>query len=291
MRMSIVVPCYNEERHIRACVESLLAQDYPEDRFEILIVDNNSTDRSAEIVREYPRARLLREPIQGDFASRNRGLMESTGEVLAFTDADTAPDPDWLSNIAKTMADPKLGIIVGKLRFGPGRALAMLEAYEEEKGSYVFSTRTPEIYFGYTCNMVVRRSLFDRLGAFPEVQRNSDIVFLRRALEEYSCDVAVYGADVQVRRLEVPTVWAYFAKQRVYGRDYRRYAAVADVQPLSYRLRWEIFRRATRGRGYSALQSAMLLALLAIGALNYDVSRWLAGRKLESVGSSGAAGG
>ena len=275
MRISVIVPFFNEERHIAACVESLLAQDYPEDAYEILMVDNNSTDGSVEIVRRYPRVRLLHESVQGDFASRNRGLAEATGQVVAFTDADTAPFPDWLGNIARTMADPEVGIIIGRLEFASDSPLlAMMEAYEAEKGAYVFSSDIPEIYFGYTCNMAVRRTLFERLGPFASVQRNSDVVFVRRAVDTCSCRVAVYGPEVRVLRLEIPTFGAYLAKQRTYGRDYPRYAESSGSRPLNARQRWQIFRRTVRAKGYSPLRAAILLSLLVMGALSYEAARW-----------------
>ena len=276
MRISVVVPIYNEERHIEGCVEALLAQNYPSEEFEIIMVDNNSTDRSAEIVRRYPRVTLLSETTQGDFASRNRGLRAATGEVIAFTDSDTAPAPDWLTNIGRVMADPEVGVIVGRLQFAPGsRLLSMMEAYEAEKAAYIFSSDCAEIYFGYTCNMVVRKALFDRLGPFAPVQRNSDVVFVRRAVDEYSCAVAVYGSDVRVRRLEIPSFRAYLGKQIIYGRDFPRYAKISAARPLDSRERLQVFRRTVRQQGYSPLQAALLLSLLVAGALAYDGARWL----------------
>jgi glycosyltransferase involved in cell wall biosynthesis len=275
MRISIVVPFYNEERHIERCIEALLAQDYPSDAFEIILVDNNSTDRSAEIVERYDRVRLLREPIQGDYASRNRGVREASGEIIAFTDSDTAPRPDWLTAIARTMSDPTVGAIVGRIEFAPTRLLSMMEAYEAAKSTFIFSSDVPEIYFGYTCNMAVRKSLFDSLGLFAPVQRNSDVVFVRKAVDTCSTDVAVYGADVHVLRLEVPSFRAYLKKQRVYGRDFPRYASASAARPLSSRERWQVYRRAVAEEEYSPWQAALLLCLLAIGALSYDGARWL----------------
>ena len=86
MDISIVVPVHNEERLIEGCLRALLALDYPRDRYEIIVVDNNSTDRSREIVERFPEVKLLSEKQQGDFAARNRGLSEAKGEIIAFTD-------------------------------------------------------------------------------------------------------------------------------------------------------------------------------------------------------------
>ena len=271
---SIVVPVYNQERYIEGCIQAMLALDYPPDRFEIIMVDNNSTDRSAEIIRRYPRVQLYQEKKQGDFAARNKGVAESRGAIIAFTDSDTAPFKDWLQSIAAVMRDPQIEVIIGYLKFGSGGlALSMLEEYEAQRGEFVFSSGIKEIYYGYTCNQVVRRTAFDRLGAFPEVYRNSDTVFVRRVVDEYSCDAVCYRRDVRVRRLEVASFWAYLKKQNTYGRDFRRYGRVTAVQTLNARERLGVFRRATRNAGYSVLRSALFLLVLAAGLIAYELGR------------------
>lgn len=276
MDVSIVVPFCNEESRIERCIRALYALDYPEDRFEILMIDNNSTDASAEIVRRYPRIRMLREAIPGDFAARNRGLAEARGEIVAFTDSDTAPFPDWLRCLVRAFQDPQIQLIVGKLQFaGESRALALLEAYEEEKSRFILSGTRKELYLGYTCNMAVRRRVFDELGPFPPVYRNSDVVLVRKVVDAYSCAAVCYAPSMRVRRLEVSSAWSYFAKQSTYGRDFNRYGKIAAVRPLRARERLDVFRRATRNRGYSIPVAIQLFALLTVGALCYDVSRWL----------------
>jgi glycosyltransferase involved in cell wall biosynthesis len=280
VRISVVVPCFNEERHIAACLEALVAQDYPRDAFEIILVDNNSTDRSVEIARRCPGVQVLHEPVQGDYASRNLGIRVATGDVIAFTDADTAPFPDWLQSIADIMQDDRIDIIVGKLEFASdSRALRMMEDYEAEKSSFIFSGDIPEIYMGYTCNMAVRKSIFDRLGPFEPVQRNADVVLVRRVADAFSCSAVVYGETVRVLRLEVPSFRAFLEKQRVYGRDLPRYAALANARPLNTRERLGVYRATVRNRGLSLPAALYLFSLLAVGAVSYDAASWL--RKLS----------
>jgi glycosyltransferase involved in cell wall biosynthesis len=277
--LSVVAPIYNEERHVRACAEALLAQDYPKDRFEILMVDNNSTDRSAEIVASIPGIELLSEPVQGDFAARNLGISRARGEILAFTDSDTAPTKDWLRRIADTFEDPDVGVIVGHLAFnGTSPLLALLESYEADKASFIFEGSDPGVYFGYTCNLAARRSLFDRLGPFANLQRNADVVFVRQAVDAFGTDVAAYAPAVSVVRLEITSVGDYLRKQIVYGRDYPRYAELASARVLGMRERLQIFRRVLRGRSHAAGEAVALLAVLTVGALCYDGSRWWSSR-------------
>ena len=111
MDISVIVPFYNEEGYLARCAQALLAQDYPKERYEVIMVDNNSSDGSAEIVRRYPGIKLLSEGLQGDFAARNRGLAAAKGNLLAFTDSNCAPEKDWLRGIAAAMLDPSLGSV------------------------------------------------------------------------------------------------------------------------------------------------------------------------------------
>jgi glycosyltransferase involved in cell wall biosynthesis len=271
--VSIVVPLYNEERWIDECVRALSAQDYPEDLYEILVIDNNSTDSSAARVAAYPRVRLLREPEQGDFAARNRGIVESRGEILAFTDADTAPHPDWLRTIAANMKDG-VNLLVGRLQFGgQSRLLELLEAYEAEKGKFVFSAGIPSIYFGYTCNMAVSRTLFDRAGLFPPVFRNADVVLVRRTVDELSPSALAFCDAMRVRRLEVPSVRHYYRKQMTYGRDFPRYQKLAGARTLDVKQRFKVFGRTVRRNQLGLLDTVRLLAVLAVGAVSYDVAK------------------
>jgi glycosyltransferase involved in cell wall biosynthesis len=117
MDVSIVVPFYNEEKHIKQCIQALLSLDYPRDRYEILTVNNNSTDRSVEIVSSYPEVRLLHEKKQGDFPARNVGVSNARGEIIAFTDSDTAPYPEWLRQAMEAMRDQNTALVVGNLQF------------------------------------------------------------------------------------------------------------------------------------------------------------------------------
>lgn len=120
--VSVVVPAYNEHFNIANCIEALLAQDYPADRLEIIIVDNNSTDDTADIVRKYPVTLLHERDIQTPAASRNRGIRHAQGEIVAFTDADCIPEPDWLSHMVAPFSDSQVvgvaGVMIPTIREG-----------------------------------------------------------------------------------------------------------------------------------------------------------------------------
>src|SRR5215208_3595511 len=96
-RASVVVCTYNGELWLRGCLEAVLRLDYSD--FEVIVVDDGSTDRTAEIAGEFPRVRLISTPNRGLSSARNVGLEEATGEIVAYLDDDARPDPSLLTHL------------------------------------------------------------------------------------------------------------------------------------------------------------------------------------------------
>jgi glycosyltransferase involved in cell wall biosynthesis len=272
IKVSIIVPFYDSERFVTRCIEGLLQQSYPREQYEILMIDNNSTDASAERVRQYPGVRLLFEAKQGAYAARNRGLQEAKGEVIAFTDADCVPSHDWLHQIMMAMGQPGLRIILGQSEFvGDSMLLSQLAAYEDEKRRYVFNSGKEELYFGQTNNMAVEKKLFDELGPFVERARGGDTIFVRQAVNKYSCEVVRYCPQIRVRHMEMESLSKYYQKCFIYGRSRQGYRHVVRVRWLSYREILYLFRNVVQNRGYSWMESLMLIGLLGFGVASYGL--------------------
>lgn len=115
MRVSVVIPAFNEEKFIRRSLESLITQTQPAD--EILVVDNNSTDQTGAIAREFP-VRVVTEDTRGIIPARNRGFDEAHYEIIARTDADTLVPPDWVEKIRKKFIKSRCIGISGPSSFG-----------------------------------------------------------------------------------------------------------------------------------------------------------------------------
>jgi hypothetical protein len=103
-RISIIIPAYNEERHLADCLDSVVAQTSLPD--EVVVVDNNSTDQTVAIAARYPFVKLIREPKQGIVYARDAGFNAATGTILARTDADVVLPPDWVARLHAFYADP-----------------------------------------------------------------------------------------------------------------------------------------------------------------------------------------
>ncbi|HXN18206.1 MAG TPA: glycosyltransferase [Candidatus Binatus sp.] len=116
--VTVMIPAYNEETVIVDTVRSALASVYP--RLEILVIDDGSSDRTAELVRANfgrdPRVRLLLQPNRGKPAALNHALAEATGEIVVSIDADTIVDPEAVPRLVRHFANPKVGAVAGNVK-------------------------------------------------------------------------------------------------------------------------------------------------------------------------------
>jgi glycosyltransferase involved in cell wall biosynthesis len=273
MDISVVIPFYNAAPYIEHCIRGLLAQEYPSDAFEILMVDNNSTDGSTEIVRRYPQVNLLHESKQGAYAARNRGLAHARGDLIAFTDPDCVPHVGWLQRLHDAFADTATHVVMGRsLPGGPSEALALLDAYEHHREAYVLASEDATLYYGHTNNMAARRGALDSFGPFEERPRGADTIFVRRTVEGWGCPSVQYEPRAQVDHLEVSDLQTYYRKVFTYGRSRQSYSRIIHARPLRTDERIAVYLRAVRAEHLGAVAAAKLLVLLVLG-----VGCWYAG--------------
>lgn len=114
MKVSVVIPVYNEEKYIKNCLEHIFKQEELPD--EVIIVDNNSTDGTVELALKYP-VRIVRENQQGTIQARNTGFDEAKYSIIARTDADTAVPVDWIKKIKEHFKDKNLVALSGPSYF------------------------------------------------------------------------------------------------------------------------------------------------------------------------------
>lgn len=180
--VSVVVPFFNSERHLAECIESLLSQENVGGPYEIILINNRSSDGSASIVERYPDLIVLEEPTPGTYAARNTGIRRARSPLIAFTDADCVAANVWLRSIRDGMEDPSVAILLGCCLYPPSASfsLRMLGAYENSKTHYVTRKCAPAHHFAYANNMAVRTSVFEDIGLFEEWQRAADTELVHR---------------------------------------------------------------------------------------------------------------
>jgi len=192
--VSIVIPCRNEEPFIGPCLESVIANDYPKDRLEVLVVDGASEDRTREVVsgytREHPWVKLLENPRRVTPAALNVGIREARGSIVMRMDAHSDYEPAYVSKCVRALEEwsadnvggawvivPRQPTLVGAAivkalahAFGIGNA-----RYRGARGAPCWVDTVP-----YFC---CRRELFDEVGLFNEqLARGQDMEFSRRLL-------------------------------------------------------------------------------------------------------------
>jgi glycosyltransferase involved in cell wall biosynthesis len=159
--ISVIVPVYNASKTIRQLIISLMNQSYPKDKYEIIIVDDGSKDETVEIVmsiakeNSWSNIKIIRLGRNyGPATARNHGVMEAKGEIVAFTDADTLPDQNWLRGLVEAFDNENVGGVRGE---------TLTDSY------LLFPVRVAPVGGGYkTCNIAYRKDVLKNIGLFDE---------------------------------------------------------------------------------------------------------------------------
>ena len=272
MQFSVIVPFYNAKPYSGRCVEALLHQTISPDEYEILMVDNNSSDGSHEIPSGNARVRMLAAPEQGSYAARNVGLRNACGAIAVFTDPDCVPQAGWLEQIGRAMRDERIAIVLGGRRFATDTGtLGMLGAYESALVAHTFARGDAGTYFAYTNNMAIRMAVLMAAGGFRHVPRGGDTLLLREVIRRCGPGSVRHVPEAYVRHLEIASLADYFEKKRVYGRVNADPELGANALSLPVRLRLAA-RAMHSGQGSSAERIAFCMAL-ARGAIQFEWER------------------
>ena len=221
--VSVVLPVLNEERHIAACLDSVLTQDYPSDRYEVIVADGGSTDRTRDIVaamaRGDPRVRLIDNPGRMQAAGLNRAIAASRGDIIARQDGHAEWSPDHLrrsvalllstgaDNVGgrqEAIGDGESGLAIARAMsspFGVGGARFRYSEHEEEM---------PTVFLG-----TFRRTAFERVGLFDEAYPPHEDYELNERIRSTGGRI-VFSPDIRTR---------YHVRSglRALGRQYYRY--------------------------------------------------------------------
>lgn len=167
--VTVIIPTYNDWDCLALCLAALSQQSYPEDLFEIIVINNKPSSKLPEGYKLPQNCLVIDEHKPGSYAARNAGLNISKGEIIAFTDSDCIPDKDWIKNaVTYMLANPDVGRIAGKIElFYRSSKLVDVELYEKvyafNQELYVKSDST-----AVTANIFTYRSSFDKVGFFDD---------------------------------------------------------------------------------------------------------------------------
>jgi glycosyltransferase involved in cell wall biosynthesis len=215
MDFSIVVPVYNKEKSLEACIGSLLGQNYPGEEREIIFVDNNSTDSSASIIRKYPAVKLISEKTQGAYAARNAGILAARGSVIAFTDADVEVKRDWLKNIRRAFDENGYDMLIGWcFPSAANKLLRVHSLFVCERIKTALARKDHYMLVAGAGNLAVKRMLFEKEGLFIPDSYTDDTHFVIRCCEKgYK---AGFDESIAAKRNDVNGVGIYLLKNFIY---------------------------------------------------------------------------
>ncbi|MEA5582350.1 glycosyltransferase [Nodularia harveyana UHCC-0300] len=250
--VSVVVPIYNGEIDVPDLINCLRSQTYPQDRVEYLLVDNNSSDRTLTLLQEsaenYPIIHVLSENhIQSSYAARNTGIRAAIGEIVAFTDADCHPQPQWLHSLIQPFSDPDVMIVAGEIAALMGKTILEQHAERQETLSQKHTLSNSFCPYGQTANLAIRRLALETAGLFrPYLTTGGDADICWRILRS-NIGRLEFAPDAIIQHRHRATLQELASQWRRYGRSNRYLHQLHGVQLMremtaqdySYRLaRW-----------------------------------------------------
>lgn len=216
--VSILVPCYNEEKTVAGTVESLLALDYPKDKLNIIIIDDGSTDRTFEIMRTFeyhPHITLLQKENGGKYTALNLGISHTNTELVGCLDADSFVAPNALLEIVKYFDDATVMAVMPAIKiWNPETILERIQKAEYDMGIFVRKMfgimNTIQVTPG--AFSLFRKKVFDELGGFREAHNTEDMeIALRMQSKHYRIENAHTAHVYTVAPKTIPSLY----KQRV----------------------------------------------------------------------------
>jgi len=212
MNVSIVIPVYNEAERLDACLAAIAVQTVRP--YEVIVVDNNSTDDTVRIARSFPFVTLLREAKQGVVYARTRGFNEARGEIIGRIDADTILDSGWVANIQERFADESLDAVSGAVTYHDLPWRKFLGHLDLAFRQWIANGMGREVFL-YGSNMAIRRTAWEKvrshLCSSGGMHEDFDLAI---HLHEVGCNVTFdrsLWAAVSLRRFNthVNDYWEY----------------------------------------------------------------------------------
>lgn len=180
-RFSVIIPAYNAEKTLPFCLEALADQSVPKGDYEVIVVDDGSTDDTSNTGSEF-NVRYFFQVNQGPGTARNRGAREAKGGLILFTDADCVPDHNWIQEMASPFSDPDVVAVKGAYKTRQTELMARF-AQAEFEDRYNLLQKSPSIDMVATYSAAFRKDVFSNMGGFDQsfpVANNEDTEFSYR---------------------------------------------------------------------------------------------------------------
>jgi lipopolysaccharide/colanic/teichoic acid biosynthesis glycosyltransferase/glycosyltransferase involved in cell wall biosynthesis len=261
LKITVIIPAYNSQETISSCLKALEIQTIEREMYEIIVVDDGSIDNTSEIIETYPDVRLIVIPHGGPSIARNTGAKAALGELIAFTDADCEPVPEWLEEITSPFTDKKIVGVKGAYRTKQKKLVSRFVQLEYQS-KYKRMAHMRYIDFIDTYSAAYRRDVFLANGGFdtsftvPSVE-DQELSF-RLAQKGY---LLVFSPKAVVFHRHDRTVREYW--KRKFGIGYWK----------AFLLRW--LPQKTFSDSHTPLSQHLQIAFLGIALLSLVISFFL----------------
>lgn len=276
--VSVVVPARNEEANIEHCVRSLMANTYPHSRYEVVIVNDRSTDRTGEILSalqaEFPNLIVhntlddrSNSNLQGKPRAVHQGIMRSEGEIILMTDADCVVAPTWIREIAERYANPRVGLVAAFTVVSGNRffdTLQMLEwTINNTMASAGVGLKHPLGCFGN--NLSVRRSVYEALGGYERIPFSvTEDLALLQAVHEAGWETRyLCSAASKIETMPCPDLAAFTKQHHRWINGGKRLGLKGQVFVASSLMIWIALGAALVSASWTLLAGLIAMRILA----------------------------
>ncbi len=202
--VSVVIPAFNEEKNIGKCIESLIAQQTTHD-YEVVIVDNASTDRTFDVATKYKgrlNLRVLKEPLKGRGQARFTGCRAAKGDIILSLDGDSTAPPNWIETMTAPLADPNIVAVTGtgKIEDCTRRINVTFNTFQPI--SMVVYRMLFKHYWLTGYNFAIKTAIYKQAGEFnPKTKSNEDTELAFRVAKHGKIKFLKYPVTVSGRRV------------------------------------------------------------------------------------------
>ena len=223
--ISVIVPARNEEKNIHKCIKSIAENNYPKDKYEIIVIDDRSQDLTSEVIKglfdDYSNLRLLQIKaeteelnLRGKPGALQAGIESSKGEIILMTDADCTVENNWIRTIANLYEDDSLGL-VASFTYVKGRAVFQIFQSIEWVYMHILAAAGIGLHQPLGCfgnNLSVRKSDFIKVGGYRNIKFSvtEDLALLQEIFSLGRKVTHLCHADAKVSTLPVRSTSEYF---------------------------------------------------------------------------------
>ena len=226
MKVSVIVPAYNAQKTIGQCIDALLAQTYPRESYEVIVVDDGSTDGTTDVVKAY-QVKYLYQRNQGPATARNIGVREAQGEIILFTDSDCVPFNNWIEEMVEPFKNKEVVAVKGAYKTRQKSMTARFAQLEfEERFEMLKKAESIDMVDTYAAGF--RKDIFLLMGGFDPyfpVANNEDTELSYRMSKlgykmVFNPDAIVYHLNhpSTIRRYSRLKFWRGYWRTVVYKR-------------------------------------------------------------------------